>query len=727
MENRICLLVLLSFCMSVHLQGQPQNRQVAKQVINVESGNLKLSLMVGSDDRLYQLGFGALDKEVSLPTRMPSRESEFLPPYGNGVITEPAIQATHTDGNTSTELHYVSHKQENISDDVQLTTISLKDPAYPFFVDIFIKSYKSVSMMEMWNTIRHDESDGKVVLYRYASASPRFKSSQYWVTQFIGDYQREATLSEERLSEGIKVLDSKLGIRATQMRIPSFILSVGQPARENEGEVFAASLKWPGSFQLAFEVDWDKNLRVLTGINPIGSQYYLDRGEIFTTPAILWTYSKKGKGETSRQFHHWAMKYSVRDPQKNRPVLLNNWEATYFTFDEKRITGLFDGAKQVGAELFLLDDGWFGNGEYSRDDDRQGLGDWQVSTKKLPSGLSYLAKEANKRKIGFGIWLEPEMVNPKSELYNQHPEWIITQQKREPILGRNQETLDLTRPEVQKFEWEVIDNTLRPNPGISYVKWDCNRYVTQPGSTYLSAQEQSHLLIDYNWSLYRLMDKFAKGFPNVMAMLCSGGSGRADFGSLHYFHSFWPSDNTDPLRRIKIQWGFGHFFPASTIAAHITRMGNRSLKLAIDVALSGALGIDMALDKTTAEERAQLAEGVRLYKEGIRDLVMRGDLYRLVSPYEFPMAALSYVAPDKNKAIVYLYQTEDGNVPSVKLNGLDASKKYSIKEINLPKGTSSRFIADQKIFTGEELMSKGIDNPLSAQAESAVFELKMVE
>lgn len=727
MKKQNYLFVLLCLFLSFYTQGQAQNQSVAKQIIKVESGDLKLTLMVGNDDRLYQLGFGAKDKEIAAPTGMPSRESEFLPPYGNGVITEPAVQATHTDGNTSTELRYVSHKQEAVSDDIQLTTISLKDPAYPFYVDIFIKSYNSTSMMEIWNTIRHEEGEGKVVLYRYASASPRFHSSQYWVTQFIGDYSREANLSEERLSEGIKVLDSKLGIRATQMRIPSFILSVGQPARENEGEVFAASLKWPGSFQLAFEVDWEKNLRVLTGINPIGAQYYLDRGETFTTPAILWTYSKKGKGETSRQFHHWAMKYSVRDPQKNRPVLLNNWEATYFTFDEKRITGLFDGAKQVGAELFLLDDGWFGNGEYSRDHDRQGLGDWQVSTKKLPSGLSYLAKEANKRKIGFGIWLEPEMVNPKSELYNKHPEWIITQQKREPILGRNQETLDLTRPEVQKFEWEVVDNTLRPNPGISYVKWDCNRYVTQPGSSYLSPQEQSHLLIDYNNSLYRLMDKFATGFPNVMAMLCSGGSGRVDYGSLHYFHSFWPSDNTDPLRRIKIQWGFGHFFPANTIAAHITRMGNRSLKLAIDVALSGALGIDMALDKTTKEERAQLAEGVRLYKESIRELVMNGDLYRLVSPYETPMAALSYVAPDKNKAVVYFYQQENGNVPVVKLNGLDASKKYSVKEVNLPKGTASRFSVDQKILTGEELMNKGIENSLSEQAQSAVFELKMVE
>ena len=221
------------------------------------------------------------------------------------------------------------------------------------------------------------------------------------------------------------------------------------------------------------------------------------------------------------------------------------------------------------------------------------------------------------------------------------------------------------------------------------------------------------------------MDRFAKGFPDVMAMLCAGGSGRIDYGSLQYFHSFWPSDNTDPLSRIKIQWGFGHFFPASTISAHVTRMGKRHLKLAIDVALSGAFGIDLALDKATPEERAQLAEGVRLYKENLRKLVMHGELYRLVSPYEHPLAALSYVAKDKTEAVVYLYQTMDGKVSSVHLDGLEADRTYSLREINLPEGTVSRFTSE--IRTGKEWMEKGVANPLEKQFESAVLELKMID
>ena len=695
----------------------------AAEKIEMVADNLKLSLLAADDGRLYQLGFGDANKEYPIPEKL-QREMEFLPAYGNGVLLEPAVQATHTDGNTSTDLVYESHRTDTVSPDVIHTVISLRDPAYNFFVDVNVKCYQSSGLMEIWNTYRHDERGGKVTLYRYASASPLVNAREYWLTQFNGRYKREATMEEERLGEGIKILDSKLGVRATQYRIPSFILSCGAPAKEREGEVFAASLRWSGNYQLAFDMDWNKNLRVLSGINPLGAEYHLERGDTFVTPSVLWAYSKNGKGETSRRFHRWANEYGVRDSQKLRPVLLNNWEATHCDFDEERLCGLFDGAREVGAELFLLDDGWFGNGEFSRDDDKHGLGDWQVSVKKLPRGLSYIADQAKKRGVGFGIWLEPEMVNPNSQLYTDHPDWVIGQPKREPILGRHQEILDLTRPEVQQFEWSVIDNTLGPNPGVSYVKWDCNRYVTQPGSKYLPAAEQSHLLVDYNKALYKLMDRFATTYPNVMAMLCSGGGGRTDYGSLPYFHSFWPSDNTDPLGRIKIQWGYGHFFPGSVMAAHVTRMGKRHLKLAIDVALSGLFGIDLALDKATPEERQQLAEAVKLYKKDIRPLVQFGELYRLVSPYEAPLAALSYISKDKKDGVAYVYLTEGDNGTVIRFDGLDADRRYKLTEISLPAGVAPRFA--EVTLTGRELMDKGVKNPLTEQYDSAVLQLKAI-
>ena len=234
-------------------------------------------------------------------------------------------------------------------------------------------------------------------------------------------------------------------------------------------------------------MDWENRLRALAGINPFDSQYRLARGKVFTTPAMLWTWSDHGKGQVSRNFHHWAMRYGVRDAAQPRPVLLNNWEATQFDFNESKLVSLMDGAKDLGVDLFLLDDGWFGN-QYPRNDDHAGLGDWQVNTNKLPHGLSFVAGAARQRGLRFGIWLEPEMVNPRSVLYHDHPDWAIGQPHREPETSRNQLDLDLTRPAVKDFAWSIIDDTLGPNPGITYLKWDANRYITQPGSTWLQAR-----------------------------------------------------------------------------------------------------------------------------------------------------------------------------------------------------------------------------------------------
>lgn len=697
------------------------------KIFKITTDKSALTLMAGNDNRLYQMAYGSPAAELyKIPARngMP-REREFYPPSGNGSITEPAIQAVHADGNTSTDLYYQSHEAKALDANTEQTVIRLKDPQYPFFVDIYIKAYKKEDVMEMWTEIYHQEN-GSVTLYKYASASPLFTAKEYWMTQFCGNYKREATVVEEKLTPGIKVLDSKLGVRAHQMRIPSFMLSLNGEASENSGEVFASTLSWPGSFQLAFDLDWNNNLRALTGINPYMSKYMLEKDQKLKTPLSTWTYSPAGKGQASRNLHNWAVNYTIRDGFKDRPILLNNWEATYCDFDEKKIVSLFDGAKEVDIELFLLDDGWFGNGKYARDDDKHGLGDWTPDAKKLPSGLSYLCKEAAKRKIGFGIWLEPEMVNPLSLLYEKHPDWVITQPKREPLYGRHQMILDLTRPEVQKYEWdEVIDKTLKPNPGISYVKWDANRYVTQPGSSYLSTGKQSHLLVDYNNNLLALMKKTRDNYPDVMMMLCAGGSGRTDYGSLQYFHSFWPSDNTDPLKRVFIQWGFSHIFPANTISAHVTRMGKRPMKFTIDVALSGAYGVDLDLSKLTAAERLQIKRSVELYKKSLRAVVQYGDLFRLSSPYENPCAALAYVSQDKAKAVAFVYQVENGQNGRIKLSGLDPAKTYKVKELNLEAGKTSSFDLDGKTLTGEELMKNGFAPSCKSQLESMVIGLNV--
>jgi alpha-galactosidase len=687
--------------------------------INITTAHSALMLRVGDDKRLYETHYGAPYKEAA-PTEMLPRETEFYPQSGNGFILEPALQAVHPDGNTSTDLIYVKHATSAVDSNVSLTRIELKDPAYPFFVTLVFKCYQQQDVIEQWSEIRNDDN-GPVTLLRFASASPVIDAKEYWLTQFHGDYRREATLNEEQLSPGIKIVDSKIGVRATRFCIPSFILSLNGAATEETGETIGGSLEWSGSFQLAFEVDWKNRLRGLCGINPFGEQYKLKPHETFSTPPMLWTWSDHGKGQVSRNFHRWARQYGIRDGAKPRPVLLNNWEATDMNFNENLIVSLFDGAKEIGADTFLLDDGWFGNA-HPRNKDNAGLGDWQVNTNKLPHGLSYLATEATKRGIHFGIWIEPEMVNPSSDLFEKHPNWAIQQNFREPILSRNQLDLDLSRPEVRDFVWGVIDDTLG-TPGVSYTKWDANRFVSQPGSTYLPADEQSEVLINYNFALYDIMARMAKKYPDIMAMLCSGGGGRTDYGSLKYFHSFWPSDNTDPVSRIKIQWGFSHFFPASTIAAHVTQMGKRPQKFAVDVAMSGALGVDMDVRKLSANDRKALADSIAVYKARVRDVVEQGDLYRLESPYQGSRAALDYVTEDHARAVLFVYQLKTADATVVKPLGLDPNREYRVQEINLPAGTKSQLAMDRKTLSGAVLMRDGIVPPCNKELESSVIEL----
>jgi len=267
-----------------------------------------------------------------------------------------------------------------------------------------------------------------------------------------------------------------------------------------------------------------------------------------------------------------------------------------------------------------------------------------------------------------------------------------------------------------------VDSTLG-TPGVSYVKWDCNRFVTQPGSTYLPADRQSDLLVDYNFGLYDVMARMAQKYPNVVAMVCSGGGGRADYGAMKYFDSFWPSDNTDPRDRVKIQWGFSHFFPATALAAHVTKMGNRPLKFAIDVAMSGALGVDMDIRKLSPDERSALASTIALYKKEIRDVVEQGDLYRLESPYGNPRTALDYVSTDRSRAVLFVYQLQNAAGETVKPRGLDPQMRYHVSEVNLPAGTKSQLAGDGQIVDGGTLMRDGLMPPCQKEFESAVIEL----
>ena len=709
MKKKFSVLIFAFICFQLHAQN-------IQQVI-LETKNSALVLIAGSNKKVVQSYFGKKlntsdytllhgGPEVYLTSGM---ENQF----------EPAIRMVHADGNPSLDLKYVSH-QSNKKDDITTTEIILKDPVYPAEVVLHYTSYFNEDVFKCWAEIKHQEKR-PVLLTQYASSLLHFNADEYWLTQFHGDWAREMQMVEEKLTNGIKSIESKLGTRTNFYQTQAFFISLNKPSTETNGEVVAGTLAWTGNFKYTFEVDQRNGLRVISGINPFASEYSLQPGEVFKTPEFIFTYSSNGKGQASRNLHSWARNYDVLDGNGERMVLLNNWEATHTSFNENRLVELFDEGKKLGADLFLLDDGWFGK-KFPRNDDKAGLGDWMEDPAKLPSGIGYLVKQAEAKGIKFGIWLEPEMVNPKSELYQQHPDWILKLPNREESYGRNQLVLDLINPRVQDFVFSVVDNLMTKNPGLAFIKWDCNRSMTNAYSPYLK-EKQSHLYIEYTRSLYKVMQRIRAKYPKLPIMLCSGGGGRTDYEALKYFTEFWPSDNTDGLERIFIQWGYSYFFPALTISAHVTSMGkNQSLKFRTDVAMMGKLGYDIRVNKFTPEELQFSEDAVKTYKR-ISGVIWKGDLFRLISPYDEPRAVLMYVSADKNKAILFNYNTTTRRkdiFSKVLLQGLDANKKYHLKEINLFPGTKSTQPANDKIFSGEYLMNIGLNlapgkiNPLTS-------------
>ena len=679
--------------------------QSARQIV-IETKNAALVYTIGSNQRVSQSYLGK---------KLPSSEYQQMRSGREAYLTagmenqfEPAIRMVHADGNPSLELTYERHLQEK-KGGVTTTDIHLKDPDYPVVVVLHFTAYDNEDVIKAWTEVRHREKK-PVMLTQYASSLLHFNADEYWLTQFYGDWAREANMLEEKLTNGIKTLESKLGTRTNYYQTQTFMVSLNKPSTETEGELIAGSLAWTGNFRYTFEVDKGGGLRVLSGINPFASEYYLQPGETFTTPAFVFTYSAAGKGMASRNLHRWVRNHALLEGNAPRMTLLNNWEATHTNFNEGRLVELFDEAKKLGVDLFLLDDGWFGN-KYPRNDDKAGLGDWQEDRAKLPSGIGYLVKEAENKGVKFGIWLEPEMVNPKSELYEQHPDWILKLPNRAEHYGRNQLVLDLTNPKVQDFVFGIVDNLMSKYPGISFIKWDCNRSMTNAYAPYLK-EKQSHLYIEYTRGFYKVMERVRAKYPRLPIMLCAGGGGRTDYKALEYFTEFWPSDNTDGLERIFIQWGYSYFFPSSTITAHVTSMGKgQSLKFRTDVAMMGKMGYDIRTNNFTPQELQFSNEAVKTYNR-ISEVIWKGDLYRLVSPYEEPRAVLMYVSPGQDKAILFNYHTTSRRkdlLSKVPLQGLNPAKRYRIKEINLFPETKATHPEHEKTYSGQYLMSVGMN------------------
>ena len=663
------------------------------QIISIQTDHTQLVLQVNSQKRLCQTYLGERLSsqtdlsQLSMPQAGLSSSTikglEVYPVMGTEDYYEPTFEIRHADGNPTSVLKYVSHSQQGNE-----TSVVLRDELYPVEVTLYYKVFPQEDVIQQWAEIKHEEK-GKVYLGRYASSMLYFEAPKYYLTEFSSDWAKEMQMLSQELQFGKKVVDSRLGTRANMMAQPFFEVGIGSPVSENEGTVLMGTLGWTGNFRFTFEVDNQHILRVISGINHDASTYLLQKGDIFRTADFFFTLAK-GTGEGSRRFQRWMMNHQLHKAKDDRMTLLNNWENTYFDFNEEKLVELFGEAKDLGVDLFLLDDGWFGN-KYPRKDDHAGLGDWQVTKDKLPQGIPYLVKKAKENGVNFGIWIEPEMVNPKSELAEKHPDWLIQLPSRETYYFRNQMVLDLCNPKVQDFVFGVVDGLMQENPDIKFMKWDCNSPITNIYSPYLK-ENQGNIYVDYVRGLYKVLDRVQAKYPDLYMMMCSGGGGRSDVTGLRYFTEFWCSDNTDPIERLFIQWGYSQFMPAKAMCAHVTEWNRRaSIKFRLDVAFQGKLGFDIGLKGLSNDDRQYCREAIKEYKR-LKEVVWSPNLYRLVSPYEGQHCVVQRVNDSKTHSVIFAYDVHPRygeRLQNTRLQGLDADARYRVKEICLMPGMTA--------------------------------------
>lgn len=661
--------------------------------------------------------------------------ADSYPAFGLQTMGEKAIAATQPDGNMSLDLKIEQVKQYPTKDG-EVTEILLKDKVYPFEIKQYYKAYQGTDIISTWIEIMNNGKKS-VTLYRFVSAYLPVQRGDNWLTHFHGHWGAENMLEEEKLTNGQKVISNKDGMVNTETDNPSFMLSIDGKPQEEYGHILGGTLAWTGNYLLKMDITNTK-LNIIAGINEENSHYKLESKETFKTPEFAMTYSTSGKGGVSRAFHRWARMYKLSHGNVERDILLNSWEGVYFKVNQEGMDQMMKSFSALGGELFVMDDGWFGN-KYSRDRGDSSLGDWTVNKKKLPLGIEGLIASAKKHKIKFGLWIEPEMSNTKSELFEKHPEWILQCKNRPLSTGRGgtQIVLDLTNPEVQDFVFSVIDNLMTHYPEIAYMKWDANSCMLDYGSPYLPKEKQSHLYIEYHRGLNNVLERIRAKYPQLILQACAGGGGRINYGILPYFDEFWTSDDTDALQRVYLQWGVSCFYPAIAMAAHVSADKNHQtgrylpLKFRFDVAMSGRLGMEMQPEDMTEADKEFTQRAIQAYK-GIRPIVQFGDLYRLISPYENKgVASLMYVAPEKDRAVFYAYKMNhfiNMTIPNVKMNGLDPQKKYQLIDLT-PLSKNKPCSLHNKIISGKILMEKGIalQTLLKNEYSSIALELQEVK
>ena len=645
--------------------------------------------------------------------------------FGRGDFRSATVIAEREDGSVMSSFKYVKHAisggvarikgQPCVRKADNTLTITLKDD----FSDIEIDLNYSVSdnsdvlikNTEMRNT-------GKTCIklkkaFSFCTNLPDI-DKQYSALRLAGSWASERRPVITPLAEGTLRIESTRGYSSHQMN--PFMAILAEGCGEDSGECYGYNLIYSGSFALTAEMTSDKNIRVQGGINDYLFGWELDGGESFITPQIALCYSAEGLGGLSRAYHDFFREYVI-DPKRvyeRRPIVINNWEATYFGFDNEKLLAIIDEAAKLGIDAFVLDDGWFGK----RDDDKSGLGDWFVNNKKLKGGLKPVIDRCKKNGMKFGLWFEPEMISEDSDLYRAHPDWAIKKEGVEPCRGRNQLVLDFTRKEVVDYIFKAVSKVIEEND-IAYVKWDKNRDITENFSASLPADRQGEFAHRYTLGFYDLAERLTSAFPDVFFEGCAGGGGRFDGGALYYFPQIWTSDDTDGLERTKIQWGTSMCYPVSAMSCHVSACPNHQtqritpFKTRGAIASLGATGYELDLTKLTAEEKEQVKEQIANYKR-IDGLILKGDLFRLANPFETDYFCEMIVAKDKTEAYVVGERFRGDPCDHdrlLKLNGLDENKTYTIKELCV---TAS----------GKALMSAGVHYPRLPDCGSWIWHIE---
>ena len=605
---------------------------------------------------------------------------------GAGDFRISALAVRNSNGDSVTDIRYMGHKiykgkpeipgqpstYANSEDEAETLELYAEDAVTGLKITLYYTVFENYGVMTR-RVRAENNGDGILELERIFSLCLNLPSMDYDLITLYGRHAKERNIERKALAHGVQGVESRRGA-SSHCQNP-FAALAGKNADENNGEVYGFNLVYSGNFSALCECDFNYTSRFIMGINPTDFGWRLQKGECFDTPEAVMVYTENGIGEMSRIFHRFYNNNLICGKYKTekRPLLINSWEAAFFNFDDEKLVNFAKEAKKLGIEMLVMDDGWFGR----RNDDKSSLGDWYVNEEKLKGGLSYLIERVNAEGLKFGIWYEPEMISPDSDLFRAHPDWHVHVDNRVPMLGRNQYVLDFSREDVRENIWQQMYDVLSKNK-IDYLKWDFNRNISDAGSALLPPDRKKEFFHRFILGTYEIMDRLTKAFPNILFENCSGGGGRFDPAMLYYSPQIWASDNTDPIERLYIQFGTSMCYPASTMGAHVSACDRTGYKTKGNVALWGTFGYELDPLKLTDSDREIIKEQVKLY-HNTYDLIRNGDLYRLVSPFENPYRAVwEIVSPDKSRAMVTVVTMRGECAPHtiVKLRGLEPQRYY---------------------------------------------------